>query len=102
MAVTRPSVTLPTVVEELLSEMAAAMRESAQSTSIAGREPRPVGRGGEWQCSVWACGALDSVFRPRAPCRRLLKFFSHVVLSPNPLVFKTERKKKVESAQGST
>lgn len=63
MAAALAGLTLPAVVEELLSEMAAAVQENARSTGrracvAALRAVDLAGRGGEARGGVpWACGA---------------------------------------------
>lgn len=95
------AVTLPTVVEELLNEMAAAVQESARST---GQREECVAvlcglwtvrrRAGRRKAVVSACGALDSGLRSRAPCPGLPElFFPCASISNPPSLFVKQREK---------
>ena len=88
MAGALPAVTLPSVVAELLSEMAAAVREGARSTGrgagVAASWAVCLGRGREARASPAG--------RYPRPGRHVL--FSLVVLSPNLLVARKRKEKK--------
>ena len=90
MAVASPAVTLPAVVGELLSEMAAAVRDGARSEArrrVAERRvvggPRPAGR----REAAIPQGAAFGSSTPRSP-PFLRVLVSRVVLSPPPRVSK--------------
>lgn len=100
MAVALAAVTLPSVVQELLSEMAAAVRKSARSTgqregcvaalwavdlAPSGREERF-----SWPSERWIRESAPALLAPVFP-----SCFPHVVPSPTPLVRKTKRGKLV-------
>lgn len=103
MAVTMSAATLPAVVEELLSEMEAAVRESARSTgrkecvtvlwAVDHAPPVREARGG----GLWTRGALDSGLRPRALRPELPVLFPRVFYLQTLLfvcLFLNERKEK--------
>lgn len=91
MAVTMSAATLPAVVEELLSEMEAAVRESARSTgrkecvTVVGRGPCTAGPGGKrwWSRDPWGTGFGATT--PRSS-PRTARAFPPCVLSSDPLV----------------
>lgn len=79
MAVTLSAATLPAVVEELLSEMEAAVRESARSTgrreciaalwAVDHAPPvREARRSGRWARRHWIRGYDPALFAPNCPC----------------------------------
>lgn len=97
------AVTLPAVVEELLSEMAAAVQESARSTGQRGACVAVLcglwtsrRRAGRREAVVSACGALDSGLRSRAPCPGLPALFSPCVSisKPPPLSLLVKQREK--------
>lgn len=105
MAVTLSAATLPAVVEELLSEMEAAVRESARSTGrrecvaalwvVDLAPPVRKARGG----GLWARGALVSGLRPRALRPELPVLFPRVFHLQTLIRLKKKKMKEKRKAK---